>query len=225
MLGHGEDGRDFVVLVRHVDVHAVLGDVDHTRLQRRVDLAERHVDGLGTISGEMGVLGLGRLHTNLLALDVGDRLDLLLGVHVAQAHRQEAKDMGALHRLGHHLAEGLGNARISKRLGEVVLVAEEVVQREHAGLRRDCRCVGGHIAGAQLLQHHRLLAELRARELVDAELAATQLLQLGVENVRRYAVGRGFGLIIAESELALLCHSAVRQGDRRQAQCRQSRQE
>ncbi len=105
VLGHRQDRRHFVVLVREVDVDAVLGDVDDAGLQRGVDLAERHVHGLRAIGREMRVLGLGRLHADLLALDVVDRLDLLLAVHVAHAHRQQAEHLRALHRILDHRAE------------------------------------------------------------------------------------------------------------------------
>src|SRR5579883_2279134 len=39
VLRHRHDRRHFVVLVRHVDVDAVLGHVDHARLQRGIDVA------------------------------------------------------------------------------------------------------------------------------------------------------------------------------------------
>jgi len=58
-----------------------------------------------------------------------------------------------------------------------------------------------------------------APELVDAELAAAQLPELGVENVRRDAVARGVGLIVAEAEFPLLRASFAR-GAQRQQQCR-----
>ena len=77
---------------------------------------------------------------------------------------------------------------------KVRLVAEYVVQRKHAGLRRDRRRIGGRrddevdIAGAQLFQHLRFLPELSAGELVDAEFAAAQFLELGVKDVAGDAV-------------------------------------
>ena len=49
----------------------------------------------------------------------------------------------------------------------------------------------------------RLLAELRAGELVDAHLAAAQLLELGIEDVGGDAVGRRSRLVVGECELAL----------------------
>jgi hypothetical protein len=77
----------------------------------------------------------------------------------------------------------------------VILVAEQEVQREDAGLRRHRGSIGGggddevDIPGAKFLEHHRLLAELRARELIDAQLAAAQLLELGIENIGGDAIG------------------------------------
>ena len=53
VLGHRQDRRHFVVLVREVDVDAVLGDVDHAGLQRGVDVAERHVHRLRTVGREV----------------------------------------------------------------------------------------------------------------------------------------------------------------------------
>ena len=105
------------------------------------------------------------------------------------------------------------------------LVAEDEVQREHAGLRRQRRRVGRRrddevdVAGAHLLQHLRLLAELRAGELVDAHLAAAQLLQLGVEDVGGDAVGGGRRLVVGEAELARL-----RAGERRRQRAQAERQ-
>src|SRR5204863_8710419 len=94
-------------------------------------------------------------------------------------------------------------------LGQVILVAEDEVQGEYARLRRQRRGVRRRgddevdIARAHLLQHDRLLAELRAGELVYAELAAAQLLELGIEDVGGDAVGRRSRLIVGECELAL----------------------
>ena len=117
--------------------------------------------------------------------------------------------MRALHRVIDHRAELLRHAGIGQRLGEVILVAEDEMQREHAGLRRQRRGVRGRgddevdVAGAQLLQHHRLLAQLRAGELVDAHLAAAQFHELGVEDVAGDAVSGRVRLIVAEGKLAL----------------------
>jgi hypothetical protein len=171
----------------------------------------------------VGVLGLGGLHADLLALDVVDALDLFLAVHVAQAHGQQPQHLRALHRVLHHVAERGGDGRVGQHLLQVVLVAEQEVQREHAGLGRQRGRVGGRrdhevdVAGAQLLQHLRLLAELRARELVDAEVAARQLLELGVEDIGGDPVRRGGRLVVGETERALLRQHLWRRGAQRGA--------
>ena len=72
---------------------------------------------------------------DFLALDVGDRLDFFLRIHVAQAHREQAKHASALQRT-RQSSRGMsfdtpGSASV---LARWVLVAENEVQREHAGL-------------------------------------------------------------------------------------------
>ena len=73
---------------------------------------------------------------------------------------------------------------IGERLDHVVFVAEQEMQRHHAGLRRDRRGVGGRddgeldIARLDQLQHLRLLPELRAGILVDQHGALAQFLEL-----------------------------------------------
>ena len=54
------------------------------------------------------------------------------------------------------------------------------------------------VAGADLLQHHRLLAELRAGELIDAHRAFAQFHELGIEHVGGDAVGGRMRLVVAE---------------------------
>ena len=116
---------------------------------------------------------------------------------------------GALHRFRDHRLESLSDLRVGNGLRKMRLVAEDEVEREHAGLRRERRGVRGRgddeidVAGTHLLQHHRLLAELRERKLIDRELAAGELLELRVEHVRRVAVAGRFRLVVAEGELAL----------------------
>src|SRR5207237_10832182 len=84
--------------------------------------------------------------------------------------------------------------------------AEREVQRNaarlwrHRGRIRRRRDDEVDVTGSQLLQNHRLLAELRAGELIDRELAAAQLLELGVEQIRGDAVGRRARLVVAEAE-------------------------
>ena len=146
-------------------------------------------------------------------------LHLLLAVHVAHAHGQEAEHLRALHLVLDHGAELGGDRRVGERLLQVRLVAEQEVEREHARLRRQRRRVGGRrddevdVAGAQLLQHLRLLAELRAGELVDAHLAARELLELGVEDVGGDAVGGRRRLVVREAELARRLRRSERSGE------------
>jgi hypothetical protein len=89
------------------------------------------------------------------------------------------------------------------------LIAENKVQREHARLRSNSGGVGGRgddeidIARTDLLQHHRFLSQLGARELIDAQLATAQLLELGIENVCGDAIGGCARLIIGEGEFSL----------------------
>jgi hypothetical protein len=59
------------------------------------------------------------------------------------------------------------------------------------------------VARTHLLQHDRLLAKLRTGELVDTELAATQLLELRIEDVAGDAIRRCTRLVIGEGEFAL----------------------
>src|SRR5262249_1606489 len=59
------------------------------------------------------------------------------------------------------------------------------------------------VAGADLLQHLRLLAELRARELIDDHGSPAELLQLRGEGVARESVGRAVRLVIAEGVMLL----------------------
>jgi len=83
------------------------------------------------------------------------------------------------------------------------------VQREdarlwcHRGRIRRGRDDEVDVARSQFLQHHRLLSELRTGELIDRELPAGQLLELGVENIRGDAVGRRARLVVAEAERPL----------------------
>ncbi len=83
------------------------------------------------------------------------------------------------------------------------------MDREHAGFGGYGRRIRGgredeiDVAGADLLQHLRLLAELRAGELVDDQRPVAQLLQLVGEGVCGKAVGGGMRLIVAEAEVTL----------------------
>jgi hypothetical protein len=74
-----------------------------------------------------------------------------------------------------------------------------------AGFRRHRRSVRGgrdhevDVAGADFLQHLRLLPQLRAGELVDPHRAMAEFAEFGVEQVRRDAVARGVRLVIGEA--------------------------
>ena len=139
MLGHRQHRRDFVMLVDEIDVHRVLAEIDHAGLQRGVDAAERHVHGLRAIGREHRVLGRGRLHANLQALDILDLADFLLAVHVAEALGAEADHMNALGGLVDHVADRFEHLLVAERLDVVIFRSEQEVQRHHAGLRRDRR--------------------------------------------------------------------------------------
>jgi len=115
------------MLVDEVDVDAVLGDVDDAGLQGRVDTAERHMHGLGAIGREHGVLGRGRLHADLQALDVTDIVDLALGIHMAHALRAGRDHMQALRGLVDQRLQRLEHFWIGEALDHVVLVAEQEV--------------------------------------------------------------------------------------------------
>jgi hypothetical protein len=100
--------------------------------------------------------------------------------------------------------------RVGERFLQVVLGAEHEVDREHPGLRLQGRRVGGRgdrkidIARAQLLQDLRLLAELRARELVDRHRAVAHFGQFVGEGVGGDAIGRRVRLVVGEAEAASL---------------------
>jgi hypothetical protein len=131
-------------------------------------------------------------------------------IDFTHAHREEAQHLRALHLILHHVAKLLRDRGIGEDLHEMVLVAEDEVQREHAGLRRHGRRVGGRrndevdVARPQLLQELRLLAELAARELVSAELAAREFFELVVEDVGGHTVRGRRRLVVREAELPRL---------------------
>src|SRR3989442_11086874 len=50
------------------------------------------------------------------------------------------RSLGALRRVLDHGAERVGHGLVGQRPGQMVLVAEDEVQREHAGLRRHAGC-------------------------------------------------------------------------------------
>ena len=57
------------------------------------------------------------------------------------------------------------------------------------------------IAGAQLLQHLRLLAELGAGELIDNHRTMTQIGKLRGEGIAGDTIGRRLGLIVGKAEM------------------------
>ena len=163
--------------------------------------------GLRPIGREHRVLCRGRLDADLDVVEVGDVVDLLFPVHVAETHRRQRHDMRALNLVVDHVLEGLGHAGIGERLHQVILRTEHEVDREHPGFRLQGRGIGGRgdaeidIARTQLLQHLRLLAELRARELVDQQCVVAEFGELGGEGVAGDAVGGGVRLVIGEAEM------------------------
>src|SRR5271165_6504608 len=84
VLGHRQHRRNFIMLVAVIDVHAILGEVDDAGLQRCVDAAERHVDGLRAIGGEQSILGWSRLNADLVAVEVADRGHRPLAIEIAK---------------------------------------------------------------------------------------------------------------------------------------------
>ena len=154
-------------------------------------------------------------------------MDLLLAVHVAEAHRSDGQYPGALDLGVDHLLEGLDDAGIAQRLQQVIVGAEDEMDREDTGLRLQGRRVGGRcdaeidIAGAQLLQHLRLLAELGAGELVDQQRVVAEFGELGGEGVAGDAIGRGVRLVVGEAEMPYII-SPCRIGDRRGGEKRQN---
>ena len=104
-----------------------------------------------------------------------------------------------------HFPHRRDQPRVGDRLDQLVFRAEEIVDRQHARLRRDRRRVGGRadhevdVAGADLLQHLGLLPQLRAGKLVDRHRPVAQLHKLAVEEVRRDPVARRMGLVIGEA--------------------------
>jgi hypothetical protein len=186
--------------------------------------AERHMDGLRAVGREHRVFGRRRLHAHLAAAEVFDRGHGALAVEVAQAERGERQHMAVLDGRVEHFAHGGDQPGIGDRLDQLRLGAEDVVDRQHAGFRRDGgRVRGGRdhevdVAGADLLQHLRLLPQLRARELIDQHRALAEFRQLGVEQVRGDAVARRMRLVIGEAvvmDVRGLRDDAAEQADRR----------
>ena len=96
---------------------------------------------------------------------------------------------------------------IAEHLDGMRFVAEDEMDREHAGLRLRGRSVGGRqqhevdVAGLHLLQRLRFGAELGAGILIDRERALAQLHQLLVEHVGADAVAAVLRLVVGEREI------------------------
>ena len=69
--------------------------LDDTGLQRCVDIAKRHVDGLGTIGREHRVFGRRRLDPHLDIFQIVQAMDLVLTVDISEAHCAERQGVGA----------------------------------------------------------------------------------------------------------------------------------
>ena len=143
MLGKREDWRRLIVLVDEVVVDAVLGHVDDARLQRRVDFAERHMHDLRAVGREGFILGYGRLHAHLDALEVGDLFNRLFAVHVPQTLAAQPNQVRAFHLGGIKLFHRWDHFGIGKHFDGMPFVAENKVDRKHAGFGLRRRCVRG----------------------------------------------------------------------------------
>ena len=149
-------------------------------------------------------------------------MDFLLAVHVAHALRAGRDDVQALRGLVDHRRDRIEHLLVAQRLDQMIGVAEQEVQRHHAGLRRDRRGIGRRddgevdVAGLHQLQELRLLPELRARILVDQHRALAQFLELGGKHVVGDAVAGIELLIVGEAiMLDLLRAGAGGEHDRR----------
>jgi hypothetical protein len=189
VLGHPAVLDDFVELAGQHRARVVLEAVDHAGLRRHVELAEGN--GRGNRAHDLEGLDEGRRgqHAQLDVLDVGQRLHRLLGVHVARAVVRAPGDDLAARALDQHVVE-LGAHAAVQRLGHVLVAVEQVAQVQHAELRRhrgpDRRAREHHVDGAHLhlLHHVAFLAELVVGKVVDADLVAHRLLQVGLHQLR-----------------------------------------
>ena len=98
---------------------------------------------LRAIGRERRVFGDRRLHAHLDAFKIGDLLDRLLSVHVAQALRAQPEhvrtfDLGRI-----QLLHRRNDCRIAEHLDRMVFVAEYEVDGKHAGFRLRSRGIGG----------------------------------------------------------------------------------
>src|SRR5208337_1468153 len=109
-------------------------EVDDAGLERCVDAAERHVDGLRAIGGEQRVLGWSRLYADLVAVEVADRRHRPLAVQIAKTERGERQHVPVLDGRVEHLLDRGDEPRVGDRLDQLVLRAEEIVDGQYARL-------------------------------------------------------------------------------------------
>ena len=123
--------------------------------------------------------------------------------------------MQALRGLVDHRLDRVDHLLVGQRLDHVIFVAEQEVQRHHAGLRRDRRGIGRgddgeiDVAGLHQLQQLRLLPELRARILVDQHGALAQFLELGGKDVVGDAVAGIELLVVGEAIMLRLLRAGA----------------
>ncbi len=145
---------------------------------------------------------------------------------MAHALRSGRDHMQALRGLVDHGLERFEHAGVGEPLHHVVLVAEQIMQRHDARLRRDRRGVGRgddrelDVAGLHELENLRLLPELRARILIDDHGALAQFLELVGKEVARDRIAGVARLVIGE---AIMLHLLRRRGrdEKNSGRCRQ----
>ena len=99
---------------------------------------------------------------------------------------------------------------VAEHFDGVRFIAEDEVDRKHAGLRLRGRGIGGRqeyevdVAGLHLLQGLRFGAELGAGILIDRERALAQFHQLLVEHFGAGAVAAALRLVVGEGKCAVL---------------------
>ena len=225
MRGQRHDRGDLIMLVGVIDVDAILGQVDDARLQTGIDTAERHVSRLRTIGGEHRVLGRCRLDTDLHVLDVIDAFDLFLAIQVTWPQRQQGQNMRVLHRFGEHRLHFIHQQRAGYGVHQMLIRPEQIMDRQHTGLRRNRRGVGGgtedeiDVAGADFLQHLRLLPQLTAGELVDDHRTAAEFGQLRRKQIAADTVSRGVWLIVSKAVMLNVGRTNGRCEQRGRRQC------
>ncbi len=208
VLGHRKHWRHLVMLVDQIDIDPVFGHIDHARLQRRINAAERHMHGLRSIGRKHRVLGCRCLNTNFEALHVFELMNLFFAIHVAKAKRDERDDVPTLHRILDHVLNRLNDLWVRQRLLQMIFRPEQKMQRHHAGLRRERSGVRRRtdaeldVARLQELQNLRLLPKLRSGILIDEHGALAQLLELFGKDVAGNAVTGVSRLVVGKAEVA-----------------------